>query len=166
MAKTTREEILKAIGPFTVTKATAPIVVGKIKFRHFKPEEMQAAKAFVKAVYIEGDYYFDWLLWTDQARFIFEKMKPLDISDVIPWMMRIDCVIRKGRAWWLIEIKDRLTSSGIGQLLAYKKLFEEQHPKFRKIILGYVVLEDNPTLHSTLKAFDIALWVVKPEKSD
>jgi len=63
---------------------------------------------------------------------------------------------------YILEIKERLRPSGVGELISYKQLFLEQYQPTQEIVLGYVVRRDDETLHSLLSKEQIRLWVVPP----
>jgi len=160
MAKRKAGEIKLAHGPFWVDKRTGPIIARKVRFRHYKPDELEIARRFVKEAFLVGTYYFDFYLMTEEAKRILEKYEEWDIARVIPWMHRIDIVVFKARVVYLVEVKERLRYSGIGELIGYRRLFRKQYPTKKHIALGYVCAVDSPTLHPVLRELGIRLWVV------
>jgi len=160
MVERKRDYLQLATGPYVVNKATAPTVAEVIKYRHYKPEELQLAKDFVRRCYLPGNYFFDVYLLTYSAKVIEETMAPPALSDIVPWMMRIDCVVVKPGRIWILEIKQRLRAYGLGQLDAYKQLYQAQFHPTKEISLGYVCRDDDPTLHTLLALKGIRLWVV------
>jgi len=93
-------------------------------------------------------------------------MAPPALSDIVPWMMRIDCVVVKPGRIWILEIKQRLRAYGLGQLDAYKQLYQAQFRPTKEISLGYVCRDDDPTLHTLLTLKGIRLWVVPVKEAE
>jgi len=160
MARREVDTLQLATGPYEVDKLSGPVVAGSIKFRHYKAEELDLARDFVKSAALPGTYFFDYYLMTDAARHIASFMQPPMLKDIVPWLMRVDLVVFQGNKVWIIEFKDRLRPSGVGQLLSYKKLWLEQYGSGKGINLGYVARDDDPTLHSTLTENKITWWIV------
>ena len=160
MAKRKEDIILLATGPYEVNKRTAQAVIPHIKFRHYKREEREIAEDFIKQVRIVGRYFFDFYLMTNAARRIIRDKAPPMLKDAVPWMMRVDMVIFKGRTIFLCEIKERLRPSGIGELLTYKNLWLRQYGFGKAVELVYICRIDDPTLHSSLEDHSISLHVV------
>ena len=160
MARGKIDTIQLATGPYVVNRQNAEAIVDRIRFRHYKPDELELAKDFVRRAMLPGEYYFDYYLLTEAARRIAEEQAPPMLKDVVPWMMRVDCVVFIGRKVWIIEFKDRLRPSGLGQLVTYEKLWKEQYGANRPVILGYVARVDNPDMHSTLDEKGIRWWIV------
>jgi len=53
-----------------------------------------------------------------------------------------------------------VSKAAVGGCLTYKELYQEQFKPEKNIKLGMIVEADDPAYHSTLKIFDIKLWVV------
>lgn len=152
--------ILMATGPYVVNDETAPLVVEKIRFRHYQADELEIAKRFIRKCYLSGTYYFDMYLQTTESRKVMPQTYPFPLNDAVPWMDRIDAVCFKDKVAWIIEFKDRLRYSGIGQLEGYSDLFREQYEHKGRINKLYVVGLDKPDLHDTLVRLDIRWRVV------
>jgi len=166
MGRKPTETIQLATGPYHVTTENAKIQAERIKYRHYKPEELELAKDFIRKPYIVGTYYFDYYLMTYRAQQILEREDPQSLTALIPWMQRIDALLLKGKSVYLIEFKNRLVSQGIGELLTYRDLYIRQYESNKEVKMLYVVRHDDPTFHSTLEAQNISLIVVKPSISE
>lgn len=160
MVKGTIDTLQLATGPYDVNRNTGYLLADEIKYRHYKPDELTLAKDFVRMALLPGKYFFDYYLMTDSARKIVEGMEPPMLKDIVPWLMRVDCVVFIGRKAWLIEFKERLRPSGVGQLLTYEKLWKEQYGGDKPVILGYVARVDDKTMHSTLEDKGIRWWII------
>jgi len=160
MARGEIDTIQLATGPYEVNRKNALEIVDRIKYRHYKPDELELAKDFVRRAILPGKYYFDYYLMTRAAKKIYEEMEPPMLKDVVPWLMRVDCVVFIGRKTWLLEFKERLRPAGMGQLVAYQQLWKEQYGANRPILLGYVARVDNLDMHSTLEEMGIRWWIV------
>lgn len=160
MAKGKIDTIQLATGPYVVTRKNALQIAERIKYRHYKPDELELAKDFVRQALLPGKYYFDYYLMTEAAKKIWEEQAPPTLSDVVPWCMRVDAVVFIGRKVWLLEFKERLRPSGVGQLLTYERLWKEQYGGGKPVLLGYVARVDNADMHSTLEEKGIRWWIV------
>lgn len=76
------------------------------------------------------------------------------------WDKRIDLVVHAADAIWIIEVKPKLSTTAIGQCMAYKELYEKEFQPDLPVKLGIIVEMDDPNYHSTLEKLDITLWVV------
>jgi len=162
MGKGHFDTIQLATGPYEITKETAIAMADRIRFRHYKPDELKIAKDFIRWFVLKGTYYFDYYLMTKEAHKILELHAPPMLKDIVPWLSRIDCVVFKGKDVFIIEFKDRLRKSGIGELVSYKQLYREQYQPTGPLHLWYVVRHDDESLHSTCNALGIAVRVVAP----
>jgi len=162
MVKRKSDIIQMATGPYEVNQQTCLAIAERIKYRHYKPDELEIAKDFIRGCYLPGKYFFDVYLMTKTAEEIFKTGGPPMLKDLVPWLYRIDAVCYKARTVYILEIKERLRPSGVGELIVYKQLFREQYEPDKELVLGYVVRRDEETLHSTLSKEQIRLWVVPP----
>jgi len=149
-------------GPYVVNKDTAAEVVPHVRFRHYKPAELEIARKFIADATLPGTYYFDVYLRTAASDTIVYEMQPLDTADAAPWMLRIDAICVKPGAVWIIEFKDRLRPSLIGQLLSYASLYKTQYQPKKPILTAGVVGRDDPTLHPILQEHEIRLILSPP----
>lgn len=160
MAKGRVGEIELSVGPYFVTKETAEEMARKIYFRHFKPEELELAREFIRRAILEGYFYFDVYLTTAAAEKLLEEVPEIKIPLAVPWMLRIDAVCWTTGVVWLIEFKERIRTSGIGQLISYKDLFEKQYKPQRPINLMYVAKYDAPELHPLMDKLGIVRTII------
>jgi len=164
MGEATRDTITLATGPYDVNTKNSSLMAEKIRYRHYKPDELQIAKAFIRKPYIVGQYFFDYYLLTDAAMRIIEIEVPPKLADIVPWMQRIDAVLFKGKKVFIIEFKDRLRASGIGELLTYRELWEKQYGFGREVELIYVYRDEDPTFHRVLERHKIQNIRILPEE--
>ena len=149
-----------ASGPYEITRENAPVMASKIVYRHYKPDELEIAREFVRQGHILGTWFFDVFLETPRSKDILASMSPTTAGEATPWMDRIDAVAHEGRMTHIIEFKDALRPGGIGQLLYYGKAYREQYDPKALIQLEYVVHVDRPERHTTLEENGIRLWIV------
>jgi len=162
VAKRKSDLIQLATGPYEINRDNCIAQAERIRYRHYKPDELEIAKDFIRGCYLPGKYFFDVYLLTAAAKEIFKTIDIPMLKDLVPWLMRIDAICYKARTVFILEIKERLRPSGIGELVTYKQLFLEQYQPDKEIVLGYVVRRDDPTLHTLLSKEQISLWVVPP----
>ena len=134
----------------------------KIKppFPHFKPHEVQIMWEFLTRRLLPGDYEFDVRL--------FPEIRPVrpeeDPEMYFSWMMlrakRIDAVCKTFDAIWLLEVKDVLRPSAIGELLTYRTLYDRQFHPLLPIRLGVVCGEDDELVRPACEEQGIRVWVL------
>jgi hypothetical protein len=73
--------------------------------------------------------------------------------------LRIDVVGYDGAAWWLVEVKVRAGAGAVGQLLQYKRLFQDAYPEKKPLKL--MMVTDRPKLGLDLMCaeYDVGLQV-------
>jgi len=125
-------------GPYLVTRYTAAEVASKARFRHYKPEEREIGRRFVRKALIEGMYYFDVYLMTRRAEEVIKRVGLERATMAVPFLYRIDCVIETPAYIYIVEIKQRLRPSGLGELLIYSEMYKEQYEPTKPIKLAYV----------------------------
>ena len=72
----------------------------------------------------------------------------------------IDCVCFRNGEVDIIEFKDRVRPSGIGQLLTYAKLFKQYYRFNGKINLIYICGEDDPQTRKVAEDLGIKVYVL------
>lgn len=160
MVNVRKDLIDLAIGPYDVNKANAWLMSEKIWFRHYKADELKLAKEFVRRGELLGRYFFDVYLSNERTRQVLEMTGFGGISEATPWFDRIDATCESEDGLYLIEFKERLRYSGVGQLLGYKPQYIQQYSPEIPVKLGYVAHIDKPELHDLLKEHKIRLWLI------
>lgn len=151
-----------AVGPYEITKETGPLLVDKIRFRHYKPDELEIAKEFVRRALVPGIYFFDVYLPTTEVKKAIEALPKEYKRIAYPGMLRIDAVCLKGKTIWIIEFKERFRPTGIGELMTYKRLFIREYKPKKDVILAYVSSRHDPDLERVLQDYGIIGYVVTP----
>jgi len=149
-----------ALGPYEVNVYTARKVAREIVYRHYKPIELKIARQFIRECILPGTYYFDVYLLTPEAEQFMARYPPHYWRMAIPYLMKIDAVCYQPEAAWILEFKEELRPSAIGQLITYKDLFTEQYNPEQPVSLMAVVIQDKPALHYTLQRNLIQLKVL------
>ena len=160
MAKTRRDTIDMATGPYEINPDNSKTMSDKVRFRHYKPDELQVAKRFITKNKLAGTYFFDVYLWTVAAREIIPQTEPFPVNDAVPWMDRIDAICHKRDHVYIIEFKTRMNPTGLGELLYYKQAYIEQYKPAKGVKLLYVVETLKPEMEKVLKELDIEYMVV------
>jgi len=160
MPKATADIIQFATGPYLVVKGTVSNVVPFIRFRHYKHAELEIAKRFIRQLKITGEWYFDVYLETEMSKWIREKAEPINIRDIVPWLKRIDGICFAKDGIHIVEFKERLNSTLIGELIVYERMYKEQYQPKEPVYLDAVVAVDDPTLHPDILRNHIKLYVV------
>jgi len=129
-------------------------------FPHFQPEERAILERYIANGAPQGDWTCDYRLA------ILEKDVPaaLQGSDRDMWIAlhqkRIDALVQTPNTVYIIEVKERVTSTAVGQLLVYAHLYKSQTLDARPIELVLVAGADDPIAHAAIEAQGITVLVV------
>jgi len=131
-----------------------------IKFKHFKREELEIFKAWLaeyKPVgYIETDVHLE----TPESLEVMRRHPDYPIEFRRPQMKRIDAVWYKRDEIWLLEIKERIRHSAIGELLTYRMLFVEQRRPDLPVRLGIIAKDKDKAVQQACEQMGITYWFV------
>jgi len=117
-------------------------------------------KEFMYRRIIEGEYIFDVRLYPPER-----PLRPFETpEDYRIWQIlhakRIDAVCETPDTIYIIEVKDILRPSAVGQVLTYMVLFEEQFKPRKKLKPVIVAGEDDPQMHSVCRRYNIDWYVM------
>lgn len=73
---------------------------------------------------------------------------------------RIDAVAETTNEIYVIEIKDRLRPSAVGQALTYKTLYEEQFKPTKPVIPAIIARYGDPDMQHVCDVYNIKTWVI------
>jgi hypothetical protein len=73
---------------------------------------------------------------------------------------RIDAVATTPATIYVIEVKDRLRPSAVGQAITYKILYEEQFKPTKLVIPAIITEFDDPDMRHVCDVLGIRVWVV------
>lgn len=130
------------------------------KFPHFKEHETRILREFLAKKELEGRYEFDVRL--------FPEIKPLeegaDPGAYYAWLMlrakRIDALCETADTIWILEVKDVLRPSAVGQVLLYADVYDRQFHPLKPLRLGIVAGEDDPVVRPTCDRLGIKVWIM------
>ena len=129
-------------------------------FPHFQIAEARILYDFICSDKIVGTWYFDVKLLSEKAKKLLESENPFMLSQANLYMKRIDAVCINSIAHNIIEVKKKLLSSAIGQLLTYEKLYREQYKPTKSIRLVVVYAFRDEDVEKTCKEYNIkCYWV-------
>jgi len=160
MARGEIDTIQLATGPYDVTRKNALEIAERIRFRHYKPEELELGKDFIRRAILPGKYYFDVYIVTKEAEKVMEARGDRALASAVPYMYRIDAICIRPPRTWIIEIKHRLLPSGLGELMTYKPIYIRQYRPVKGVWLGYVARTDNESMHEPLRDNGVRWWIV------
>ena len=150
------EELIKlAVGPFDVDVYTGPLLVDKIRFRHFHPYEVLLAKEFIRKAVRPGRYYFDVYLLTEEGKEWMQKQPEEWARLVEVGAHRIDAICENEKDLTLLEFKLRLKHSAVGQLASYRDWFKRDYTPVKPVRCLVVYSLDKPELHETCDKLNI-----------
>jgi hypothetical protein len=130
------------------------------RFPHFKPAE----RAILERYFSKGAPLGDWTI--DYRLPVLEKDVPATLlgSDRDMWIAlhqkRIDALVEQPSRVFIIEVKERVTSTAVGQLLVYAHIYREQTGDVRPLELVLVAGEDDPIAHAAIEAQGVTVIVV------
>jgi len=132
----------------------------KAKYPHARIWEEKIIDKFKEQYGIKGEWIHDLRLKIkDPENYIFQTAKERQM-----WRnqtaKRVDITIIKTRSIYVIEVKDRLRPSAIGQALTYKTLYEWQYKPKKQVIPGIVTEFTDPDMLEVAKHYGIRVWVV------
>jgi len=73
---------------------------------------------------------------------------------------RIDAVAETPSNIYVIEIKDRLRPSAVGQALTYKTLYEEQFKPEKPVIATILTKLSDPDMKHVCDVYNIEVWMI------
>lgn len=76
------------------------------------------------------------------------------------YQRRIDVLGEKDSRLWIVEVKDRASTSAIGQILGYGSLFKRDHPEHANVGLRLVTNAQLPEMDFLLQKTGIEFIVV------
>uniref|UniRef100_A0A6H1ZZ12 Uncharacterized protein n=1 Tax=viral metagenome TaxID=1070528 RepID=A0A6H1ZZ12_9ZZZZ len=117
-------------------------------------------KKFLRDESLKGKWDFDFRLGYKLSEA--EKLLPLTEQKMIESLRerRIDAICETEDTIWILEVKDKLRPSGLGQLTTYEHLYKTKFRPIKKIRLGYIAAIDDPTMHDVLHAKGVTFWIV------
>jgi len=132
----------------------------KPKYPHMRIWEEQIMDAFHAAKLLKATWTYDVPLKIRTGTFptlMSENEKAL-------WnrltSKRIDAVAETPSTIYVIEIKDRLRPSAVGQALTYKTLYEEQFKPEKPIIAAIIAKLGDPDMQHVCDVYNIKTWVI------
>ncbi|MCK5504537.1 MAG: hypothetical protein KAJ10_05215 [Thermodesulfovibrionia bacterium] len=132
----------------------------KPKYPHARIWEERIIDKFKEKYGVAGEWTHDIRLKIkDPPDHTFMSTKEGDLWR-IQTAKRVDIVIVKPRVIYVIEVKDRLRPSAIGQALTYKNLYEWQHKPGQEVIPAIVTEYTDPDMLDVARFYGIKIWVV------
>ena len=114
-----------------------------LKFPHYKQSEVEIAKRFIATNTLVGEYKTDIKLSiTETER---DKLEPENYRKMWAALKakRIDMTCETDSNLWIIEIKDLLLPSAIGQLMLYRDMYARQYKPGKEVRLIIVSGHDD-----------------------
>jgi len=129
-----------------------------VPFPRYTKEEDTVAREFIKEKKWKGEYYFDVHLTSRKAKFVENLPAPLARLWTEVTAKRIDMLVVTRDRIRIVEVKRYMLSSGIGQLLTYRKMFKEEYRPNVPIELWYAVWYYDPDIISICQQLNINTW--------
>lgn len=131
-----------------------------IKFKHFKREELEIFKDWLAETKPDGYIETDVHLETPESLEILRRYPDYPPAFRRPAMKRIDAVWYRPDEIYLLEIKERIRHSAIGELLTYRQLFSEQRRPMKPLRLGIIARHKDLAVQAACKSLGIHFWLV------
>jgi len=131
-----------------------------VRFPHFTLEEAKVLDEFQKRKILVGKWSYDVRLKSKKSKL------PGDVSDWVQRMWesvtakRIDAVCETENKIHLIEVKRYMLASGVGQLLVYMYMYQEQFKPFKPLQLWYVCFYSDPDIVEICRKLGIKTWSI------
>jgi len=132
-----------------------------IKFPHYTEREKEALLQFMRQGIVHGQWQFEVRLVSKKVKWITKPEDPYYRMWLKNTAKRIDAVCIDAAHVHLIEVKEYLLPSGVGQLLLYRKMYLEQHKPKKPIKLWYVAYWPDPDVEELCKELGIEVWTVR-----
>jgi len=130
----------------------------RLAFPHYKPEELEVAKRFLKSGSLKGH----WVIWLALDTPQSESLKRLKANprEIWHWQLQIDATCETDTELWIVEFKERLRPSGVGQLLVYKYWHEKTFKPSKPVRLIMVATIDDPAVREFCETIPIRCELV------
>ena len=132
----------------------------KPKYPHMRIWEQEIMEKFHKANILKAEWSYDVPL---RVR---ETPLPEYITDAEATLWsrltskRIDAIAETTGEIYVIEIKDRLRPSAVGQALTYKTLYEEQFAPHKPVKAAIITEYDDIDMQQVCSVYNITVWIV------
>jgi len=130
----------------------------KVRFPHFTLEEAKVLEEFMRSGILDGKWSFDVRLKSKKA----EAVKIEDEMMRVMWealtAKRIDAVCETPVDVNIIEVKRVMLPSGIGQLMVYAYMYNEQFKPKKPVKLWYVTWYNDPDVEHIANQLGIKTW--------
>ena len=132
----------------------------KPKYPHMRQWEQDIMEKFHTAKILDAIWSYDVPLK------IREMPLPENTSDAEATLWsrltskRVDAVAETLVEIYVIEIKDRLRPSAVGQALTYKTLYEEQFAPHKPVIAAIITEFDDYDMQHVCSVYNIKVWIV------
>jgi len=134
--------------------------ISRVKYPHMVREEIAIWKRFLTKYGNKFDRYkYDVHVGQGVGKIPGYSKKDQDMFQRLT-QKRIDVVAYKGRGAFIVEIKDRAGLSAIGQLTAYKRLYQEKYGRFTVTGLAIVAESIDPDVRHVAKTMGIEVVLV------
>jgi len=134
--------------------------LAKKKFPHFTLEEAEVAELFEKIGPLKGKWQYEVRLTSKKARWVENEPEWIKKMWEKITAKRIDMVCERESDVNLVEVKRYLLPSGIGQLLLYAHMYNEQFKPQKPVKLWYVAYYGDPDVEEFAKSIGINVWVL------
>ena len=127
-------------------------------FKHLSEEETLVAREFINRVIPDAKLKFDVPLKSKLPLGISEMKEPYKSLWEYLTAKKIDIVAEYPDKVMIIEVKQRLHASAVGQLLLYKKMYLEQYKPAKPIELWHIAMYPDLDVIDLLKDLGIKWW--------
>jgi len=127
-------------------------------FKHQSEAEIVVAKAFIERVFPQAKVEFDVPLKSSKPA-DWESM-PENYRKMWEYLTakKIDMVMHLPEKILIVEVKQKLGASGVGQLLLYKMMYLEQYKPGKPVELWQIAMYPDPDVVKLCEKLGIKWW--------
>lgn len=130
------------------------------KFPHMRPDEVAILKRYLSTKAPGGKITINFRYPIEPSLQPKDFPEPLLTSWIALNQKRSECVIETPSSAYIIEVKDRVNTQALGQLMNYRDLYRKFVSSTRSIYLVCVAREDDPQVRPSLEDAGIQVVIV------
>jgi len=131
---------------------------GSIVFPHFKTEEVEVAKRFLASGRLTGKWSF-WIV-LDTPASLAVRDRGAGEEEVWMWQLQADAICETDSDIWIVEFKERVRPSGIGQLLTYRYFYRKIYKPSKPVKMVMVATIDDEAIREVCQEIGIKVELV------
>lgn len=78
--------------------------------------------------------------------------------------LRIDAVVHRKSSIWLVEVKEVVSTSAIGQMVSYYHYYVQEHKPMKPVYIAVVAEDYKVAVVDVAKRYGIVIFIAKPHR--